>query len=228
MRRSVRLRPGSEHLPQTVIALVMVPAADPEAVLVGVRSTEGNARHPGVVSVPTMRFPFAWAAMEIGALPRLRAKPLNGRVGTFGHPGSSSTASGNAVENLLAKKIVDGTLLDAGAVRGRCAFRLAMRGDVDDPTGRDARTEDTLMLTILAICDEGAEAMRGRTNSYSELEWVRGTDLVKAWQVRDGQIVFPDSNPFEVCIRGLCIESAVKLLNDPNQIPALARSKPGP
>ncbi|MEU5904173.1 hypothetical protein ABZ780_07315 [Micromonospora sp. NPDC047467] len=195
-----------------MIGLVMVPATDLEMVLVGVRSTEGNTRHPGVVSVPTMRVPLDWATQQTGVVRNGESRPLAASTGTFGRPGSSSMEVGYALEALLAKKIVDGTLLDKGAVSGRCAFRLAMRGQVDDPSGADGEIEDTLMLTILAICDSGMDALPGRTHSYSQLEWVRSSDLLKAWRQRDGQLLFPDSNPLEVCIRGLCVESAVHLL----------------
>ncbi|RLP98300.1 hypothetical protein EAD98_04745 [Micromonospora sp. CV4] len=190
----------------------MVPATDPEMVLVGVRSTEGNARHPGVVSVPTMRVPLRWATQQSGGVADGETRQLKASKGTFGRPGSSSTEVGYALEALLTKKIVDGTLLDKGDVHGRCAFRLAMRGQVDDPTGTEDEIEDTLMLTILAICDSGVDALRSQSHSYSQLEWVRSSDLLKAWRQRDGQLLFPESNPLEVCIRGLCIESAVRLL----------------
>jgi len=211
-------RRAPDSRPQAVVGLVMVPAIDLELVLVGIRSSEGNARHPGVVSVPTMRVPLEWAIQETGLLRNGETRQLGTNEGNFGRPGSTSTAAGYAVESLLAKKILDGSLLDRGDVHGRCAFRLAMRSHVDDPTGMDGGVEDTLMLTVLAICDSGPAALRGHSHSYSRLEWVRSSDLVKAWGERDGQLLFPDANPLEVCIRGLCVESAVRLLGSARNV----------
>lgn len=221
-------RRAPNDLPQAVIGLVMVPADDPELVLVGIRSSEGNVRHPGVVSIPTMRVPAEWAIQETGVIRSGETRQLEGAEGTFGRTRSTSTAAGYAVEALLSKKVLDGSLLDTGYTSGRCAFRLAMRSDVDDPTGQDGSIEDTLMLTVLAICDFGADALRGRSHSYSQLEFVRSSDLVKAWRQRDGQLLFPAANPLEVCIRGLCVESAVRLLDSPAVIRAMSATGFGP
>ena len=198
-----------------VAGFVFIRPDQPDQVLVGVRRRDTNRRHPGVISVPTIRIPRLLAS-------GLRVNPQEGKSqrflrssGTFGQPASTESAAGLLVELVLAKKMIDGDILDQGLVSGRCALRLAMRQDVNDPGGVDGCIEDTLMLTIVACWEKGIDHLPVRSGSYSPLAWVPATELMASWDLHDGLRLFPNADPFEICIRGLCVLSAVEVLNNP-------------
>lgn len=206
-----RKAPG---LPRMVAGFVFIRPDQPGQVLVGVRRRETNRRHPGVISVPTIRIP---QMLSRG----LRVNPNHGKSqrfltssGTFGQPGSTESAAGLLVELVLAKKLIDGAILDQGLVSGRCALRLALRQDVNDPGGVDGCIEDTLMLTVVVSWDRGIDHLPAKSGSYSPLAWVPATELITSWDLHDGMRLFPDADPFEICIRGLCVLSAVEVLSD--------------
>jgi hypothetical protein len=205
---------GSGSL-RIVAGFVFIRPGLPVHVLVGVRRRDTNRRHPGVISVPTIRIPELLASgLRIDSHGRKSQRFLTAG-GTFGQPGSTESAAGLLVELVLAKKLIDGAILDQGLVSGRCALRLALRQDVDDPGGVDGCIEDTLMLTVVARWDKGIDHLPTASGSYSRLEWVPATELMTSWDVHDGQLLFPDADPLEICIRGLCVLSAVEVLSDP-------------
>jgi hypothetical protein len=184
-------------------------------VLVGIRDVQQNRRHPGVVSVPTLRVPLPLAReLCAGRLPSpsCRVLELSGPWRPIGGAGSTRSLEGLVFETILAKKLVHGDSLEFGAVQGRCAAQLAMLDDVDDPTGRDGRNELTLMVTLVAYLRDARAYVRSRTASYAALDWLPPDEVIEAWRKRDAQRLFPQANPFEICIRGLCMRSAVYLL----------------
>lgn len=188
---------------------------DSGQVLVGIRDVQQNRRHPGVVSVPTIRVPLC-LVKELCAgrvpSPACRSLELSGPWRQVGGRGGTRTLEGLIFETILAKKLVHGDSLEFGAVRGRCAAQLAMLDDVDDPTGRDGSNELTLMVTLVAYLRDARAYVRSRTASYAALEWLPPAEVIEAWRQRDAQRLFPRANPFEICIRGLCMRSAVYLL----------------
>jgi hypothetical protein len=182
-------------LVRMVAGFVFIRPDQPGQVLVGVRRRDTNRRHPGVISVPTIRIPEMIAS-------ELRVDPREGKSqcfltssGTFGQPGSTESTAGLLVELVLAKKMIDGAILDQGLVSGRCALRLALRQDVNDPGGVDGCIEDTLMLTIVACWDEGVDHLPVRSGSYSPLAWVPASELITSWDLHDGLRLFPDADP---------------------------------
>jgi hypothetical protein len=202
-------------LVRMVAGFVFIRPDQPGQVLVGVRRRDTNRRHPGVISVPTIRIP-EMIARELKVDPREgKSQRFLTSSGTFGQPGSTESTAGLLVELVLAKKMIDGAILDQGLVSGRCALRLALRQDVNDLGGVDGCIEDTLMFTIVACWDEGIDHLPGRSGSYSPLAWVPASELITSWDLHDGLRLFPDADPFEVCIRGLCVLSAVEVLTDP-------------
>jgi hypothetical protein len=50
------------------------------------------------------------------------------------------------------------------------------------------------------------------TESFSRLIWARGDLVARAMAAGDALIVDETLDPFEVCIGGLCIRSAIPLL----------------
>ena len=197
-----------------VSGLVLLTPSKPHRVLVGIRAFETNTRHPGVISVPTMRIPRSLAGSLVESLdPAVAGAELVGSISSFGMPGSTESIQGLLVEAILAKKLELGGFLESGLIQGHCSVGLIAQGPVDDPTGVGEAPEETLMVTILAYCETGEKYLPGSSKSYSQIAWVDTCDLVTAWSCRDGQILFPEANPFEICIRGLCISSAVDVIN---------------
>jgi hypothetical protein len=214
--------PTSQSVHGVIAGLVL----DDESgrVLVGVRDIERNVRHPGVISIPTMRVPLALARELCGErVPDAteQAVEVSGPVRPVGGHGSTIALEGLLVEALLTKKLGLGDALVSGAVRGHCSVRLAMFDRVDDPTGRDGREEVTMMVTLGVTLSGVRRFLPARTASYSDFAWVPCEELTQAWHGRCAQQLFPYANPFEICIRGLCIRSAVHLIELPSRDLAL-------
>ena len=202
--------------PAAVLSVLFVRNAPSYQVLVGLRATETNPRHPGVVSTPTMRIPAA-VARELCRTNMPQGEGswnIDGPVHPFGVSGSGNSIEGLLVESILTKKIISGHLLESGEVSGTCSVSCISMGDVDDPTGRDGTTEPTLMVTITAVCSQGSKYLEGNSSSYSKITWVAPDQLIRSWREHDAQILFPNANPFEICIHGLCVRSAVHVLKD--------------
>ncbi|MET8011506.1 hypothetical protein ABZU86_10135 [Streptomyces sp. NPDC005271] len=200
---------------EAVAAFVFLRNVPRSQVLVGIRRPEVNDRHPGVVSVPTLRIPAELVPHMVpatGAGEVMANRDLRGPRRSFGTARSTTTPEGLLVEAVLSKKLRMGDALESGLVAGCCAVRCVLGGEVDDPTGRDGRLESTLMVTIEAELDHGAHRVPDSTASYSALSWAEPMELATAWRTRDGQRLFPDASPLEVCMRGLCVQSAVRVI----------------
>ncbi|WP_158013031.1 hypothetical protein [Streptomyces sp. Root369] len=201
--------------PAAVLSVVFLrPEPEPQ-ILVAVRAQETNPRHPGVVSVPTMRIPLPLAAQLAGGkLPEDGGHlDLLGPCRAFGTAGAGTSIEGLLVESILSKKIISGSMLESREIQGTCSVRCVSKADVDDPTGRDGAIEPTLMVTVIAECEKGGKYLEGNSASYSQITWIDRQDLMTSWRRRDAQFLFPDANPFEICIRGLCVSSAVHVLS---------------
>jgi hypothetical protein len=201
---------------EAVAAFVFLRAEPRPQVLVGIRRPECNDRHPGVVSVPTIRIPrelaLQLACLVPVGLPGLAHADGNGTARGFGVSRATTTLEGLLVETVLAKKLRMGDALESGLVSGECFVHCVLRGDVEDPTGRDGSIEPTFMVALVARIHSGTEAFPVSSASYSALSWVDPEEFVTAWRTRDGQRLFPDASPLEVCIRGLCVQAAVRVL----------------
>ncbi|MGW2635584.1 hypothetical protein [Streptomyces sp. NPDC001348] len=189
-------------------------------VLAAIRRPECNDRHPGVVSVPTIRIPRE-LALQLACVDSVGMAELAGGAGDrlrrqFGASRATTTVEGLLVETVMSKKLRMGDALEAGLVRGECFVQGVLRGDVEDPTGRDGRVESTFMVAVVARVLSGIDAFPVSTASYSALSWVDEKEFVLAWHTRDGQRLFPDASPLEVCIRGLCVQAAVRVLDRQN------------
>jgi hypothetical protein len=213
---------------ETVLnALVVSQSAGKQRVLTAVRRPATNLRHPGVVSLPTMRIPAAMGALLSG-LPAGSAGPerpsgsagsagnfafltVHGARQAFGAPGVGRGLVSYLTEALLSRKLGAADLLETGRLAGGCAIGMVARAFVDDPTGT-TESEPTLMHTVLVRVTRGAHLLPSASAAYNEICWVDPALLLLAWRCRDAQMLFPQANPFEICIRGLCIRSGVRLL----------------
>lgn len=197
-------------------ALLVSQSPGASRMLTVVRRPGVNPRHPGVVSLPTMRIPAAVAPL---LPPRRRPEPqgevtfhrLQGARQMFGVPGAGLGLASFLTESLLSRKLGAAELLENGQLTGWCSFRMVAEGAVDDPTGT-TDSEFTLMHTILVQVTTGAHHLPRESAAYSDIQWVDTRSFLLAWQRRDAQSLFPRANPFEICIRGLCIKSGVELL----------------
>jgi hypothetical protein len=205
---------------EAVAAFVFLCEDPKPQVLAAIRRPEFNDRHPGVVSVPTIRIPrelaLQLACVDPMGIPGLAGGAGSGLRRAFGVSRATTTVEGLLVETVMSKKLRMGDALEAGLVTGECYVDDVLRGDVEDPTGRDGSVEPTLMVGLVARVLSGADAFPACTASYSALSWVDPYEFVMAWRTRDGQRLFPDASPLEVCIRGLCVQAAVRVLDRQN------------
>lgn len=185
--------------------------------LVALRRAVTNVRHPGVVSLPTMRVPAATKVLlptpahEPDVQDEVEFRGVLREQEQFGVPGAGAVAASYLTEAILSRKLGAADLLETGQLTGWCAVRMTAEGIVDDPTGT-TDSELTLMYTILVRIDTGANLLPTESAAYSHIRWVDPKLFLLAWHRRDAQLLFPDANPFEICIRGLCIRSGVQLL----------------
>lgn len=89
--------------------------------------------------------------------------------------------------------------------RGSAAVAL---DHVEDALGT-GKAEWTTIITYSLTITEGADELPAQTESYSRIIWAEATLLGRALASRDALLLDESLNPFEVCIQGLCVRSAV-------------------
>ncbi|MEZ0112351.1 hypothetical protein ABH920_006370 [Catenulispora sp. EB89] len=218
MANLLRTTEGADrNNPVRVVSLVLFRDDTRQEVLLGVRrNVPSMPRHPGVLSTPTARVPeplFAILAHE--ACPRLTEvgiKPRSaGRSFRLGTGDVSRHPAAFVLESLVARKVgiadaLVGQRFEAVATLAATALDL-----VEDPLGTET-AEWTEMLTYEAVVTAGAKEIPESTQAYTRLIWARHDLVVRAMNAGDALIVDDSLNPFEVCIGGLCIRSAIPLL----------------
>lgn len=206
---------ASELQPTCVISLVIRRPDRPEEMLMGVRAeTPTSARHPNVLSTPTMRIPQSALEAIIGEHPAALGYPMD--VGTvaplsaapaveFGGAQALATTTAFLVESSLSRKLGSSDLLVTGELHGRATPAAIAVDVVPDPaTGLD---ELTHMLTVVVDLDQGWDQIPGATPSYSELLWVPRDRLADALEHNDVLRLVPHID-LMVCLYGLCVRSA--------------------
>jgi hypothetical protein len=205
----------------TVLCVLAVDRATrPMRLLLGIRRPDTNARHPGIVSLPTMRIPDAVGPQlrrlaggpARGGLPSFH--PVSAPVEQWGIPGAGHRLVPFLLESMLSRKLGADRLLEAGLLGGNCSLRMLAVDAVDDADGTGV-TELTCLYTVVAEVTRGAEWLAGDTASYKFLQWITFDEFRESWRLRDAQYLFPHANPFEICIRGLCIRTGIELLREP-------------
>jgi hypothetical protein len=191
-----------------VLALTLLRQVDGRnEVLVGVR-TKHNGTHQNVMSVPTVRI-----------LPEVAAgwrKPLrDGVLSTDGlrqHESVSRTAL-HVVRELLARKLGVAEALERGEVTFVVEAMMAIQGTslLASHDGRDV-TEDLTMFNAQVRWSSGHDLGDGRTSSYDPLLWITEDEFAEMVRTRDVGVLDAGLDEIEVCVRGLCIDSTMRML----------------
>lgn len=201
-----------------VLSLVVHRIDAPNQVLLGVRrGSATSARHPDVLSTPTMRVPESImeallrsaeleTPTEFGQV--IYAAP--GRVAAIGMPMALADPLAFATEALLARKLRVGEHLVSGRLRGHVNASAVTLDIVYDPAS-DGAPERTLMLSASVMVDVGADLIQGPAESYSSLHWVDATNVADAVARKDVLALVPHLG-LEVCLHGLCVRSAAAVL----------------
>jgi hypothetical protein len=215
----VRQRQGhTQGNPVRVLSCVVFRDSKRNELLLGVRRrTATSARHPGVLSTPTIRLPAhffdiltpssgRWVT-SLGTTVLPRQKPF--RVGV-----NSSLQHPEAflVESLFARKLGLADALVAGRFEAVARAAASALDLVGDPLGTLAY-EWTVMLTYEVIITRGSREIPPYSNSYSRIIWAPVDRLINAVSSKDALILDDTLDPFEVCIHGLCVRSAANLVH---------------
>lgn len=200
-----------------VVSMVLFRDRYRSEVLLGVRrNTPSTPRHPGVLSTPTARVPEPLFAALV-TNDALRQKEVGIRCATDGRPFTlgtvdvSSHPAAFVLESMLARKIGLADALVHQRFSAETVLAATALDCVEDPLGTEF-AEWTEMLTYQAVITAGADEVPESTGSYSQLIWARHDLVISAMKAGDALIVDDTLNPFEVCIGGLCIRSAIPLL----------------
>lgn len=220
-----RLRPahikGRTHY---VANLVIISTAYRGKVRAVVRTSDSTVdpRHPGTVSMVTTEVDFE-VADDVRAnrlmndrdeLPIQGSTRIRNQVGTFGEIDSLSTAVGRMTHAAFSK------LWDAKGdrgfklpIKGQCQAKYVQRLLVGDPKGTNL-VEDTVMITIVAdVAEMDADRIPRTCKAYTDSRWVDYRTYLEAVARRDGQMVVPDGNPWELCLFGACNQGAAKVID---------------
>jgi hypothetical protein len=206
---------GSAADPIGVVSAVIVDGARPERLLLGVRRPAPLAdRHPGVLSTPTLRLPSDLFAVLTG--PYADPEPagmaaVGGPALDVGRGGHIRSAHSFVLEALFARKLGLADAIFHGGFHAVAHPRLLSLEDVPDPLGT-RRSQWTAMLTYEVRVRHGAEAIPPASGSYSRLVWVDAAKLPTALDHHDALLLDETLDAIEVCIQGLCVRAAVRLL----------------
>jgi hypothetical protein len=206
-----------EQVTAAVSLLVSTPGRA-DRTLLGVRTaTATSARHPEVLSTPTMRIPpgvlDAVLAEELGeTIPSPEVGEIRILSGCpereFGGAQASASGVSHLVETTMARKLGCADALLRGDLHGHArAVALAYDRVPDAATEAD---EMTLMLTVAVHLGAGVEHLPASTPSYSRFTWAANRKLGRAIADNDPLLLDPDLD-LMVCIHGLCVRSAAAL-----------------
>jgi hypothetical protein len=182
-----------------VLALTLVRRRpDGFDVLTGIRTTEANPTHPGVVSVPTFRIPVAIAQPW-----------LDGRG--QGIPQSLRREA----ENLLARKLGVADALELGHLGLDLHDLRAWQGTSvigeDDDGG--LRTEDLTMFNACIEVTRGSERFPAETASYDPIRWARMDNFRRMVRTKEVAALEVGFDELMFCAYGLCLETAARVVD---------------
>jgi hypothetical protein len=204
--------------PVPVVSVVMFRDQTKSEILLGVRrASQDNPRHPGVLSTPTLRVPdqiFSLLKAEAGVCPAETHVQLPPDHPTFevGRNGYMRSIPAFVLESVCARKLGVGNALTQSVLTGTARAGCFEIDNVNDPQGTQ-RTELTAMLTYEMVINQGADCFPSETEAYSRLIWAPSNKVKDALRSRDALLLDQSLNPFEVCIDGLCVRSAVGLIS---------------
>ena len=203
--------------PAYVLSCIVTAGSRPGELLLGVRrGTAVSPRHPGVLSTLTMRIPEALYRAVVDGDPSLyrvgsTTITTNSPVVAIGSDSSNSLPASYAIESLLARKLDLGHALSLGQLQASARLSAVAVQEVPDPQG-GRPPEWTHMASFLLSITGGVNLIPSVTGAYSRLTWVQGSNLGLAFRSHDALLLDDSLDPFEVCISGLCIHSAVAVL----------------
>ena len=113
-----------------------------------------------------------------------------------------------AIDALLTRKLGLAEALTMGRFTAEATGTALALDLVDDPLGT-GQAEWTAMITYTLTVTSGVSEFPAETASYSRLLWAPADRLGEAYASHDALILDDSLDPFEVCISGLCIRSAV-------------------
>lgn len=200
-----------------VLSAVIFRDSSRSEVLVGVRKeTPRSKRHPGVLSVPTMRLPssvYDLVTADLSLVEDIRNVRRVKESSRFPVGGASywRDVRAFAIELLFARKLGLARALLLDEVSGDAVAQAVSVDCVTDSIGT-MQDELTEMVTFEVVLYRGSGCIPSYTESYSPLLWCETNTLMRAAAEHDALVVSSELNPFEVCIQGLCIQSAVAIL----------------
>jgi hypothetical protein len=200
------LEPIDRYLP--VLSVVLVDARDGrESVLVGIRSDAVNRNHPNVVSVPTMRLPLPLAEAVLTARGNDGALPKS-----ICTPGVAHDPVGYALWSVLAAKVGLADAIERKAFDLSIVDSCVLQGEslIDYVDGVDV-VEQLTMINLLCLIERGHDEIPPKTAVFSRLSWLDYGLLVDAATSKDLSRLSSDYQAPEICIHGLCIQTAVSL-----------------
>jgi hypothetical protein len=179
-----------------------------EEVLVGVR-TAHNGTHQNVMSVPTIR---VLPEVAKGWVPHL-ADGFVTRSGLRRRPALERTAR-HVVGEILALKLGKAGALERGDVTFEIEAMMAIQGtSLLASSGGEDVTEDLTMFNAQVRWTDGNDLGDSLTASYKPLLWVTEAKFSEMARTRDVGVLDEGLDEIEVCVRGLCIDSTMRTLD---------------
>ncbi|MGH9212261.1 MAG: hypothetical protein ACRD2C_16505 [Acidimicrobiales bacterium] len=179
-----------------------------DQVLVGVR-TEHNGTHQNVMSVPTIR---VLPEVAIGWVAPLADGVLS--TETLERGSALERTVRHVVRELLALKLGKADALERGEVELTVEAMMAIQGTslLGSRGGKDV-TEDLTMFNAQVRWTAGNDLGDGCTTSYDPLLWVSEEAFSRMVLTRDVGTLDAGLDEIEVCVRGLCIDSTLRMLS---------------
>jgi len=205
----------------SVVLALTITWNDPDApvrsdrLLVAVRAPATNGRFPNTLSVPTQRIPAGLLDTIVDAC---RAVHQTDSEITFESPwvdsqdGSGAEALLFAVESILCRKLGAAVALEEGRLRFRTRLASVTRGLVEDPNQPDAKAEMTVMANAVVEVEDGIAEIPPVTSTYSTVAWISSESFKHAVEENDALLALPGGDPFELCVKGLCVETTRRLI----------------
>lgn len=191
-----------------VVALTLLRSTpEGDEVLVGVR-TKHNTTHAEVLSVPTIRVP---PRLAVAWMPHLTTGVLSGAEIRRLPEVAEDVRS--VVEALMARKLGKADALERHEVEFGVEAILAVQGEslIGSVRGRDV-VEPLTMVNVQVRWEAGHHLGERRTASYDPLLWVSERKFGEMVRTRDVGVLDAGLDAIDVCVRGLCVESTVRLL----------------
>lgn len=199
-----------------VCAVSLVSFDEPNRILIGVRRSSTNESFPNAMSVPTQRVPSSLLE-EISANVHLQVdEGSNHEFESIWV--SSSRSSGHdplifLIDSILARKLHLSDALESGEFKYEATLATITTAWVDQlRAAGPAMPELTRMANVIVSVTSGASLIPEETASYSRICWRPQRDVLEAIHTNDALIAWPDGDPFELCVKGLCLATTADLI----------------